>query len=163
LTTLHTFTGSDGAIPIAGLITDGSGALYGTTASGGTGNSGVVFKLEPPPSTGGTWLGSVLYNFTGGNDGAAPGGSLLADASGALYGTTGGGGTGASTGLAGTVFKLTPPTAGGTWTETVLWNFTGAVDGGLPALGLIDASGALYGVTGAGGPPEVTATGPCLS
>jgi len=153
LTTLHTFTGTDGAIPVASLITDGSGALYGTTLSGGMFNSGVVFKLTPPPATGGTWLETVLYNFTGGVDGSNPNAGLLADASGALYGTTAYGGTGGY----GTVFKLT---ATG---ETVLHNFTGAIDGGLPGLGLIDTSGALYGTTGVAGPPAATATGPCSS
>jgi len=48
LTTLWNFTGgSDGAIPAAGLISDESGALYGTTQSGGTSGNGVVFKLTP--------------------------------------------------------------------------------------------------------------------
>ena len=36
---------SDGAGPVAGLIADSAGNLYGTTRFGGASNSGVVFKL----------------------------------------------------------------------------------------------------------------------
>src|ERR1700731_4210068 len=57
-TVLHSFTGSDGAFPGAGLIADGAGNLYGTTANGGAFGDGVVFKLLP----GGTE--TVLYSFT---------------------------------------------------------------------------------------------------
>jgi uncharacterized repeat protein (TIGR03803 family) len=71
------------------------------------------------------------------------------DASGALYGTTVDGGLGS----VGTVFKLTPPAAGGTrWTERVLYSFQGRADGANPSARLImDAGGALYGTTGGGG------------
>jgi hypothetical protein len=69
------------------------------------GSSGTVFKLTPPATTGGTWTESVLYNFTGGSDGADPDAGLIAGASGgALYSTTHGGGSGY-----GTVFELTVP------------------------------------------------------
>ncbi len=122
---LHTFNGgSDGSYPNAGLIADGKGNLYGTTATGGTsycggGGCGTVFKLTPPASAGGTWTETVLYAFTGGSDGANPQAGLILDASGALYGTTTEGGASCppsySTRGCGTVFKLTPPaSAGGT-------------------------------------------------
>ncbi|HEY4847737.1 MAG TPA: choice-of-anchor tandem repeat GloVer-containing protein, partial [Methylocella sp.] len=62
-TVLHSFTGSDGANPDAGLIADNAGNLYGTTSNGGAFGQGVVFKLSP----GGTE--TVLHSFTGG-DGA---------------------------------------------------------------------------------------------
>src|ERR1700756_5147427 len=104
-TVLHSFSGNDGAQPIAGLIADGNGNLYGTTAKGGASGNGVVFKLAP----GGTY--TVLYSFTGGSDGRFPQAGLIADRSGNLYGTTQFGG---ATGN-GVVFKITP---GGT--ETVL-------------------------------------------
>jgi hypothetical protein len=136
---------------VGGLIADATGALYGTTDfGGGTGCScGTVFKLTPPATSGGPWTETVLYSFTGGSDGAFPNG-LIADASGALYGILGGGGTGCR---CGTVFKLTPPTtAGGSWTETVLYSFTGGADGASPEAGVIaDATGALYGTTVEGG------------
>src|SRR5262245_40793035 len=64
-TVLKNFTGSDGALPMAGLVLSG-GALYGTTQRGGSSNLGTVFKLN----TDGTGY-SVLKHFTG-SDGAAP-------------------------------------------------------------------------------------------
>jgi uncharacterized repeat protein (TIGR03803 family) len=135
---LHAFTGgSDGGLPVAGLIADSSGNLYGTASEGGASGLGVVFKLTP----GGTE--TVLHSFTGGSDGKNPGAGLIADSSGNLYGTTQFGGAS----NAGVVFKLSP---GGT--ETVLYSFTGGSDGSEPFAGLIaDSSGNLYGTTGKGG------------
>jgi len=101
-TVLHSFTlGSGGGGPLAGLIADSAGNLYGTTQVGGASGQGVVFKLAPN-GTGG-WTESVLYSFTGGSDGGQPFyGSLIADGAGNLYGTTVGGGASG----AGVVFKL---------------------------------------------------------
>jgi uncharacterized repeat protein (TIGR03803 family) len=152
LTTLWPFTGGpDGATPGAGLIADQkTGALYGTTngqnASAASSN-GTVFKIDPVDGT-----LTTIYTFSG-NDGSSPTGRLLADGSGALYGTTGLGGTSGN----GVVFKLTPPTRGQTvWTETVLYNFCSqpnCSDGAFPfTAGLIaDKSGTLYGTTNLGG------------
>jgi uncharacterized repeat protein (TIGR03803 family) len=77
---------------------------------------------------------TVLYSFLGGCDASTPYASVVADAKGALYGTTGYGGTSQNcSGNRGTVFKLTPPAPGKTaWTETVLWNFSGGSDGCYP-------------------------------
>ena len=148
---LYSFSnnGSDGYPPEGSLTFDASGALYGTTFNGGTHGGGTVFKLTPPTISGGSWTEAVLYSFTGGgSDGGFPFTGVIADKSGALYGTTGSGGTGY-----GTVFKLTPPaTSGGAWAERTLYSFTGASDGGGPYAGLIfDASGALYSTTAGGG------------
>jgi uncharacterized repeat protein (TIGR03803 family) len=133
---------SDGAVPIAGLIADDSGALYGTTSGGGAGSNGTVFKLTPP-----AWTETVLYNFCSQpscSDGVGPVAGLIADKSGALYGTTHAGGSSGN----GTVFKLTPPA----WTETVLYSFLGGSDGGAPRAGLIaDEQDTLYGTTTGGG------------
>jgi uncharacterized repeat protein (TIGR03803 family) len=170
LTTLYSFVGPpDGGNPIGGLISDNTGALYGTTNGGGFYNSGAVFKLTPPSTAGGAWTESVLYSFcsqTNCSDGDAPFAGLISDASGALYGTTTFGGSPVAPFAGGTVFKLTPPsTAGGAWTESVLYNFCSQAncsDGGEPFAGLImDASGALYGTTLLGGsPPVVQGVGP---
>ena len=46
-TVLHSFTGTDGSLPLAGLIADSAGNLYGTTNGGGASGNGVVFKLTP--------------------------------------------------------------------------------------------------------------------
>lgn len=96
-----------------------------------------------------------LYNFNGGsNDGSAPIGGLVADHAGNLYGTTGTGGSYTDCSpfgqTCGVVFELSPN--GGSWTETVLYTFTGGADGGEPLAGLaIDAQGNLYGTTAIGG------------
>jgi uncharacterized repeat protein (TIGR03803 family) len=132
-TVLYSFKGgSDGATPIAGLIADNQGALYGTTAGGGSGNNGTVFKLMPPAQGQMAWTETALYNFKGGSDGATPIAGLVADNQGALYGTTQQGGSGTND----VVFKLTPPAQGQTaWTETVLHNSTGGNDGANPGRG----------------------------
>jgi len=142
-TLLYTFTGAaDGGVPEAGMIRDSTGNLYGTAAFGGTGNAGVVDKLDTAGQE------TVLYAFTGGADGAYPEGGLIADPAGNLYGTTTYGGTAA--GFDGVVFKL--DTSGH---ETVLYNFcslAGCADGSGPSAGVIrDSAGNLYGTTSYGG------------
>ena len=130
---LYAFMGnaSDGSFPLAGLIADGAGNLYGTTAEGGASDAGVVFKLAPNGAGG--YTESVLYAFTGGSDGGGPAAGLIADGAGNLYGTTADGGAAG----AGLVFKLAPNGAGG-YTESVLYAFTGgASDGAVPLAGLI--------------------------
>jgi uncharacterized repeat protein (TIGR03803 family) len=146
-TVLHSFAGTDGGGPYAGLIFDATGNLYGTTEGGGAGDYGVVYKLSPNPD--GTWTESVLHSFTGA-DGWFPYAGLIFDSAGNLYGTTYyGGGTGCGYGC-GAVYKPAP-NPDGTWTETVLHSFMGT-DGRNPYGGLIsDASGNLYGTTQYGG------------
>ena len=149
---LHRFTGDDGAGPAAALIADAAGNLYGTTAYGGP-FYGTVFKLTLNPD--GSYTHSVLHHFAGyPSDGASPK-DLVADAAGNLYGiTTAGGGNACGvddTFGCGTVFKLTP-NPDGTYSESVLYNFTGGSDGQYPFGGLIaDAAGNLYGTTFYGG------------
>jgi uncharacterized repeat protein (TIGR03803 family) len=95
---------------------------------------------------------TVLYNFQGGADGADPEGTLIADASGALYGTTTYGGVYgcAFNAGCGTVFKLTPH--GGTYSHSVLYAFAGGSDGDGPGSGVVaDSHGHLYGTTEYGG------------
>lgn len=152
-TVLRTFTGgNDGANPTAGLIFDAAGNLYGTAKQGGSGGSGVVFKLTLGST--GRWTETVLHAFTTGTTGLPTGGSnpyagLIFDATGNLYGTTLLGGQNGN----GVVFKLTPGTTG-RWTETVLHSFgkLPSKDGEVPYGGLIfDSAGNLYGTTNAGG------------
>ena len=157
---LYSFTGgTDGAEPLAGLILDKAGNLYGTTQIGGTTCSvgcGVVFKLAPPVAPDTTWTETVLYSFTGSDDGVAPVAGLIMDASGNLYGTTSEGGV--SPNHYGTVFELV--NSSGSYTEKVLYSFTGGNDGVAPNAGLImDASGNLYGTTSYGGGSTACAVG----
>jgi uncharacterized repeat protein (TIGR03803 family) len=154
---LHSFAGPDGWSPQSGLIFDAGGNLYGTTDLGGGSSAcprragcGTVFKLTPNPD--GTWTESVLYRFTGGADGANPDSDLTFDAGGNLYSTADDGGS--CFGGCGVVFKLaTNPD--GTWTESVLYSFTGGTDGGYPVYSgvIFDAAGNLYGTTQSGGGP----------
>jgi hypothetical protein len=152
---LYSFTGPDGSDPNGGLISDDSGALYGTTSQGGTftcngGDTGcgVVYKLTPPTKASGAWTEQILYSFQGGDDGSQPSGGLTFDRNGALYGLAFLGGSGA----AGVVYKLTPPAdRGGLWTESVIHSFSGVLgssEGAFPLGALtVDRTGRLYGTT----------------
>jgi uncharacterized repeat protein (TIGR03803 family) len=144
---IYLFSGPDGQQPLAGLILDGHGNLYGTASAGGQSGSGLVFELSPPAAPGGTWSETVLHDFTGGDDGGLPAAPLLFDAAGNLYSTTYKGGSM----NAGTVFELS--STGNNWNETVLHNFGASNDGANPALGglITDRAGNLYGTTQRGG------------
>jgi uncharacterized repeat protein (TIGR03803 family) len=138
---------TDGQYPIAGLILDAAGNLYGTTVNGGTHDRGTVFQLSPGAN--GTWTETVLYSFNNNHkDGRDPEAGLIFDASGNLYGTTLLGGAYGY----GTVFQLTPG-GNGTWTETLLHSFQNNTrDGIYPYAGLIfDPAGNLYGTANGGG------------
>jgi uncharacterized repeat protein (TIGR03803 family) len=145
----------DGEQPLAGLIFDAAGSLYGTTYKGGSagGDGGTVFRLTPHAD--GSWTESVLHSFcglTGCTFGAAPAANLIFDEEGNLYGTTYGGGDfnqcyGNGCGL---VFQLVPQ-AGGGWKEKVIHRFTNA-NGAFPAGALTrDQAGNLYGTARYGG------------
>lgn len=150
---LHNFVGgnsgnSDGAYPYSGLVQDAAGNLYGSTQTGGTRTYGTIFELSP--NSDGTWAYSVIYEFGNYPDAAGPYGPLMVDSSGNLYGTTVGGGEYGN----GAVFKLS--NSGGTWADTVLYNFT--LDYGMtpyPYGVAMDAAGNLYGTTLNGGPYAV--------
>ena len=148
---LYSFTCfSDGKNPYGGVTLDGAGNLYGTTVAGGAGGicsgdgCGVVFQLT---QSGGVWSESVLYSFGDLPDAAGPGGGVVFDRAGNLYGTAADGGAYS----AGAIFQLSPN--GNQWTETVIHNFTGGDDGAIGSLGLLllDAAGNFYGVTELGG------------
>src|SRR5580700_2861083 len=90
-TVLYSFSGStDGAYPMAGVVLDAKGNLYGTTFEGGLydfGGYGTVFKVDPAGTE------TVIYTFMGSNDGGTPEAGVIRDAEGNLYGTTYSGGT----------------------------------------------------------------------
>jgi uncharacterized repeat protein (TIGR03803 family) len=155
LTVLHVFGGTeDGQNPDVGLTIDAAGNLYGTTATGGSGEHGVAFKLSKADSG---WVLTALHSFSGGSDGDSPQGRLLLAKDGTLYGTTiQGGGSGDCLTRCGTVFHLTPsPTAPKTalapWNKTIVHNFNGT-DGYMPQGDLtFDHAGNIYGTTEQGG------------
>jgi uncharacterized repeat protein (TIGR03803 family) len=141
-TVLYEFTGhSDGSGPLAGLVSDSAGNLYGTAG-------GAVFELSPV--AGGGWTHSTISTFT---QGRLPESPLILDAAGNLYGTTSEGGTSGDCNDGegcGIVYELS--LIAGVWTETVLYNFTGGSDGGSPMGNLVfDSVGNLYGTANIGG------------
>jgi uncharacterized repeat protein (TIGR03803 family) len=156
---LHSFAGNeDGANPLAGVILDSAGNLYGDTSAGGRRGYGTVFQLA---QSGSGWSFSLLYTFQGlsnrSNDGAAPYARLAFGPDGALYGTTHSGGDGEGCRQlhgCGTVFRLKPlhDQMPGPWQESVLHQF-GTDDGSNPDRGdvVFDAMGNLYGTTRNGG------------
>lgn len=112
----------------------------------------VVLTFLFASSAAAEWKEKVLYSFQGGTDGSTPAGGVVFDKAGNLYGATSHGGSSCPSPGCGTAFQLAPPEQkGGSWTETVLYGFSGN-DGSWPASGLIvDASGNLYGTTAYGG------------
>jgi uncharacterized repeat protein (TIGR03803 family) len=158
-TVLHNFAGApdDGDLPTSGLLRAPSGLFYGVTLEGGPGDCrlgthecGVVFSIDEEGNY------KIIHNFEGQpEDGLEAWGNLVQDAEGNLYGTTMGGGDQAGMNCAGflfgcgTVFKLSP-NSDGTWTETLLHNFTGP-DGESPIGLALDSDGNLYGAALLGG------------
>jgi uncharacterized repeat protein (TIGR03803 family) len=144
---LYDFGGSqaDGKYPDGPLVADPSGALYGTTNSGGQLSNGIVFKFVSG-SGGGE---SVLYTFQSGG-GTGPSGGVILDRAGNLYGTTQGAGRYGQ----GVVYKLSP--ASGGYTETVLHAFLGNSDGSYPVGPLVLKGDLLYGATSNGGAGNCT-------
>ncbi len=134
-TVLKSFAGADdGASPMGSLVSWGT-TLYGTTAVGGAGGSGTVFKVN----TDGTGF-SVIHAFSDSSEGVWPYGGLLLDGN-TLYGTTTQGGAGAAGGL-GTVFKLNTDGSG----YTVL-KVLDSSEGAYPHAALILSGATLYGST----------------
>lgn len=139
LTVLHSFDGTDGSAPQAGLVQAVDGNFYGTTNGGGASSGGTTFKITP----GGTL--TSLYSFcalSNCQDGAGPTGKMLQATDGNLYGTTYGGGYDY-----GLIFKMSP---GGT--PTTLYYFCSrgpnCADGSAPQGSLIEASnGGIYGTS----------------
>jgi uncharacterized repeat protein (TIGR03803 family) len=138
LTTLASFDGANGREPLASLIADTAGNLYGTTQLGGASDQGTVFRLGAGVNT-----ITTLVNFNGANGREAVAG-LIADAAGNLFGATNSGGAN----NVGTVFRIDA----GTSTLTTLATFNGA-NGSYPRADLYsDVFGNLYGTTQLGGP-----------
>jgi len=151
-TILHAFDPGpiDGGNPMAGVVGDAKGRLYGTTYGGGPEQGGIVFRFSPPSDRSKRWTEAILHGFDGNywdEDGWGPECSLTFDSKGRLYGTTS---NTAVDGIEGGVFRLTP--RGSKWGFESLYRFRGEPDGGQPQAGVIlDKSGNVYGTTSQGG------------
>ena len=148
-TVLHHFRGGrDGAVPLAGLVRAPTGALYGTTDTGGagacSGGCGTVYELKPGP--GDTWTYAVIHRFRNVRAGVRTS-AQLSIKKGVLYGTTSAGGAHDR----GTIFSLR--WNGTKWRHWVLHSFAGGEgDGQYPRAGVVfGPDGALYGTTETGG------------
>jgi uncharacterized repeat protein (TIGR03803 family) len=126
-----------------------NGDLYGATSDGGVRGGGTLYQFQRGDHGWGEPI--PLFNFASSSSPIDSRSELIADSSGALYGTTHGSGGKAG----GTVFKLGPGPDG--WTMTVLHRFGGGDgDGAYPYGGLaMDGAGALYGTTSGGGKDDL--------
>jgi uncharacterized repeat protein (TIGR03803 family) len=158
---------SQNQYPIGNVFIDAEGTLFfatqGTINSSDSVIMGTVDALAPPTTSGGAWTPYVLYALGNGGLVGGPSGDWpfagVVGYEGSLFGTTSyGGDLNCGQFGCGTVYELTPPeAAGGVWTETTVYQFTGP-DGSYPAAGLtVGPDGVLYGTTSFGG------TGSCSS
>lgn len=166
----YTGTSCPGSVPTAGpqeLISDSSGNYFGVTSLAGTHGHGQAFKLLK--LMGGGYSYVPIYDFcpsSGCADGSLPTGRLVIDTSGNLYGVTAEGGSCTPKPMSGcgTIFELSPPGTGTTYTLTTLWTFCSSgstCPGGVePGAGLTyagwpgsayDGSSTLFGTTDDGG------------
>ncbi|MBA3914561.1 MAG: hypothetical protein H0X25_12100 [Acidobacteriales bacterium] len=130
-----------GKDPGGGLVA-WQGSFYGTTSGGGAYDCGTVYQIS---QSGGVFTRNVVYAFKPAL-GCGPLAPVTFGKDGNLYGTTARGGASDN----GTVFELKPEN--GEWVETVLYNFQGAPDAGVPCTKLVfDPEGHLYGTTIFGG------------
>ena len=145
---LYSFSASgatDGSTPSGGVIIGKDRTLHGTTTYGGAYSSGTVFQISKTQSG---ITEKVLHNFGAPGDGEFPYDPVVADPEGNLYGATSIGGASGS----GCIYRLS--LQNGSWSESVLYSFTGKNgDGsGMYYVGLIgDKSRDIYGTTAFGG------------
>lgn len=145
LTTLHSFSGNDGAAPYGSLLLAANGDFYGTTNVGAAYGAGSVFTIT---SAG---VLTTLYNFCSQSrcsDGQYPVGPLTQAANGDIYGVTYAGGDYAACNVdgCGTVYKINL-----SGKLTTLHTFA-ATDGDYPHTGVIEApNGLFYGTASSGG------------
>jgi uncharacterized repeat protein (TIGR03803 family) len=152
-TLLASFGAAAGSAPLAGLIADANGNLFGVASAGGAHDDGAIFELVNTASAFAPAYAAstiTLYDFDGAK-GKTPSGALIVDANGDLFGATRAGGANDD----GVVFEL--KNTGGV--ATPIYNpasiVTQDLDAttGANALGalLADGKGRLLGLASAGG------------
>ena len=151
---IHEFAANEQS-PAPGLAIDQAGKLYGATGSGGDDGLGLAYQLA---LRGQGWIFTPLYSFLGGVHGQNPSPEILGPER-ALYGTADGGiqNCGSSgTDYCGVVYRLRPSpvaclTALCSWTESVIYRFTGNTDAWGGSVSAFDSAGNLYGISSSGG------------
>jgi len=153
LTSLYSFLGGSNGSNPGGVIVGPERVLYGAASGGiqmcgsdGSSYCGLIYEARPAPTACATtmcgWNEATIYQFTGNTD--AWGGTVTAfDSASNLYGISPNGANGV-----GAVFELTPSSR--SWTEKILYSFTGQNDGGSPNSLLVGRDGNLYGTAGGG-------------
>jgi uncharacterized repeat protein (TIGR03803 family) len=135
---------NEGCYLEGGLTLGTDGNFYGTTAEGGVGSGGTIFKMTPSGSV------TVLYSFTNGSDGGFPFAPPVQARDGNFYGTTSEHGANGY----GTVYKLT---SGGTFSTLHQFDLT---DGAAPLGPLVQGTdGSLYGTASSGGADGLLGSG----
>src|SRR6185437_16544472 len=144
VTTISTFPGPPGpeggelpVNPSANMVVDSSGSLFGTTQTSPNGD-GTIFEVASS-ANGYASTPTTLDTFPSGD---TPGGGLIADATGNLYGVAGGGADGD-----GEIFEIANNAGAYASSPTVLASFDGS-DGVGPTGSLVtDSGGDLFGLT----------------
>jgi len=143
-TVLHSFTGSDGAIPYGGVAPSPHGGVYVATLGGGASNGGALTLINKDGTS------QVLHSFAGGSDGLSPFGTPFRwPIDGNIYGTTGGGGTS----NCGTIYRYIPHS--GAYQQ--LYAPGCAPNGKEPVATFVDVGGVLETTTYFGGAHDVGA------
>jgi len=140
---LYNFTGADGFRPYGNVVVNKAGHIFGTCNEGGENNAGTVWELA---RSGNKFALQVIHNFSFSGGGVLPGGITMNKVGNILGAATGTGSDGTAT-----FYKLIK--SGNTWSEKVVYTFSGGSDGGEPSLGppLLDSSGNIFGLTVTGG------------
>jgi hypothetical protein len=150
---IYSFTGpntSTGEYPQGSLVIDSHGTLYGVASGSSLNCCGAVFQIKP--AAGGGWTTKAIYTFTHTTEGYRPVGLSMDPQAQNLYGVTLN--TNGQNGN-GVVFKLTQPTvSGGSWTYSVLHDFTTTGESGLKSPPIVDSFGDVFGATFTGGPQD---------
>ncbi|MGP8199763.1 MAG: choice-of-anchor tandem repeat GloVer-containing protein [Limisphaerales bacterium] len=136
-TTLVTFDGMNGAMPLDNLTQGTNGSIYGTTQLGGSNSAGTVFAMTPEGAL------TTIYSFTNNLNGINPSNALALGSDGNFYGSA----QNSSGSGDGIIFKMTP--AG---LASNIYTFAGSTNGTTPAGELTQGTdGNFYGMTGRGG------------
>lgn len=135
-------TATDAVYPKNGVMQASDGNFYGVTTEGGSAGLGALYQITPAGQE------TVVYSFTGGNDGGMdlyiPGGTPVEASDGNIYGTTTVGGTEQG----GTIYRYNLQTG----TLTTVFQQPSQTTGGAVVGSLIDdGKGTLYGATAGGG------------